>query len=228
MDDPRGVDDLRRRWLDAIREAPDEAALEAARVAALGKKGEVSLAMRELGRMSPEERQNAPQQRGVRDDGEAVGDAFAAVDDDGFSHLCRESKLLNERPPLHVAGDGVVEVVQAALADGDDPRVPQKLPQVVGEIGGGLVVARVDAGRAGDVVEPPGQRQPGGGVGGRGADRHAVRHADLPCPLQDARNVVGELRERQVAVRVDHARMLPDLPPTRPPGRRRRGRGAAS
>ena len=53
------MDDLRERWLDAIRDASDEAALEAVRVTALGKKGEVSLAMRELGRMSPEERQTA-------------------------------------------------------------------------------------------------------------------------------------------------------------------------
>ena len=53
------MDDLRQRWLGAIRDAADEDALEAARVAALGKKGEVSLAMRELGRMSPEERRTA-------------------------------------------------------------------------------------------------------------------------------------------------------------------------
>jgi phenylalanyl-tRNA synthetase alpha chain len=64
MDDQRngegaGLDALKARWLGAIREAGDEAALEDVRVAALGKKGEVSLRMRELGRMSPEERQTA-------------------------------------------------------------------------------------------------------------------------------------------------------------------------
>ena len=53
------MDDLRGRWLSAIADAADEAALETVRVAALGKKGEVSLAMRELGRMTPEERQTA-------------------------------------------------------------------------------------------------------------------------------------------------------------------------
>ena len=37
----------------------DEAALDAVRVSALGKKGSVSLMMRELGKMTPEQRQQA-------------------------------------------------------------------------------------------------------------------------------------------------------------------------
>jgi phenylalanyl-tRNA synthetase alpha chain len=56
MDDITG---LRARYLGAIAAATDEAALEEVRLAALGKKGEVSLAMRALGAMSPEERQTA-------------------------------------------------------------------------------------------------------------------------------------------------------------------------
>ena len=51
------IDTLRTRWLARVTEAEDEAALEQVRLAALGKKGEISLKMRELGRMSPEERQ---------------------------------------------------------------------------------------------------------------------------------------------------------------------------
>jgi phenylalanyl-tRNA synthetase alpha chain len=51
-----GQQDLRARYLSQIAEAADEAALEAVRLAALGKKGEVSLMMRELGRMDPAER----------------------------------------------------------------------------------------------------------------------------------------------------------------------------
>ncbi|NCQ24187.1 MAG: phenylalanine--tRNA ligase subunit alpha [Roseovarius sp.] len=51
--------DLRGKYLTAIAGARDEAALEDLRVQAVGKKGEISLAMRELGRMSPEERQHA-------------------------------------------------------------------------------------------------------------------------------------------------------------------------
>ena len=51
------MDDLRDKYLDLIGTAAGEAALEDLRVQALGKKGEISLQMRELGRMSPEERQ---------------------------------------------------------------------------------------------------------------------------------------------------------------------------
>ncbi len=53
------MDELRQKYLDAIAGAADEAALEEIRLAALGKKGEVSLKMRELGRMTPEERKQA-------------------------------------------------------------------------------------------------------------------------------------------------------------------------
>ncbi|SLN22166.1 phenylalanine--tRNA ligase subunit alpha [Roseisalinus antarcticus] len=53
------MDDLREKYLALIARAEDEATLETLRVQAIGKKGEVSLAMRELGRMSPEERQVA-------------------------------------------------------------------------------------------------------------------------------------------------------------------------
>ncbi|MXU64024.1 phenylalanine--tRNA ligase subunit alpha [Oceanomicrobium pacificus] len=53
------MDELRQKFLQQISDAGDEAALEAVRVAAVGKKGEVSLKMRELGKMTPEERQTA-------------------------------------------------------------------------------------------------------------------------------------------------------------------------
>jgi phenylalanyl-tRNA synthetase alpha chain len=48
---------LRQLWLDRINTAADPAAIEEVRLAALGKKGEISLKMRELGKMTPEERQ---------------------------------------------------------------------------------------------------------------------------------------------------------------------------
>lgn len=64
-----GLDDLRGSWLERIGAAADEAALEEIRVAALGKKGEVSLKMRELGKMSPEQRQVAgPQLNALKDE----------------------------------------------------------------------------------------------------------------------------------------------------------------
>ncbi|MEM8591626.1 MAG: phenylalanine--tRNA ligase subunit alpha [Pseudomonadota bacterium] len=53
------MDDLREKYLTLIKDVADEAALEDLRVAAVGKKGEVSLKMRELGKMTPEERQVA-------------------------------------------------------------------------------------------------------------------------------------------------------------------------
>ena len=53
------LDGLKSDWLGRIGAATDEAALEELRVAALGKKGEISLKMRELGGMSPEQRQVA-------------------------------------------------------------------------------------------------------------------------------------------------------------------------
>ncbi|QUS35913.1 phenylalanine--tRNA ligase subunit alpha [Falsirhodobacter algicola] len=52
-----GIDTLRDTYLNRIKDAGDEAAVEELRLSALGKKGEISLKMRELGRMSPEERQ---------------------------------------------------------------------------------------------------------------------------------------------------------------------------
>ncbi|WP_281858682.1 phenylalanine--tRNA ligase subunit alpha [Litoreibacter halocynthiae] len=53
------MDDLKAKYLSQIADAADEATLEDLRVSALGKKGEISLRMRELGKMTPEERQVA-------------------------------------------------------------------------------------------------------------------------------------------------------------------------
>ena len=53
------MDDLREKYLALISAAADEAALEELRVQAVGKKGEISVQMRSLGKMSPEERQVA-------------------------------------------------------------------------------------------------------------------------------------------------------------------------
>ena len=70
------MSDLREKYLTAIAGADDEAALEALRVQAVGKKGEISLKMRELGRMSPEERQEAgPRLNALKDE---INSALAA------------------------------------------------------------------------------------------------------------------------------------------------------
>ncbi|MEJ2001541.1 MAG: phenylalanine--tRNA ligase subunit alpha [Maritimibacter sp.] len=78
------MDDLRQKYLDAIAAADSEAALEDLRLAAVGKKGEVALKMRELGKMTPEERQiMGPKLNALKDEinsalaakKEALGDA---------------------------------------------------------------------------------------------------------------------------------------------------------
>ncbi len=64
-----GIAGLREKYLGAIGAAGDEPALEEIRVAALGKKGEVSALMRSLGGMSAEERQTAgPALNALKDD----------------------------------------------------------------------------------------------------------------------------------------------------------------
>ncbi|MGI9368094.1 MAG: phenylalanine--tRNA ligase subunit alpha [Ruegeria sp.] len=70
------MDDLKAKYLGQIAEAGDENTLEAIRVAAVGKKGEVALKMRELGKMTPEERQVAgPALNALKDE---INSALAA------------------------------------------------------------------------------------------------------------------------------------------------------
>ncbi len=80
MDDVTG---LRGKYLAAIAAAADEAALEDVRLAALGKKGEVALALRGLGAMDPAARQSAgPALNAVRDEiAAALAAAKAALGD---------------------------------------------------------------------------------------------------------------------------------------------------
>src|SRR5512143_724380 len=62
------IDDLQKEILGAISAASDEAALEAIRVAALGKKGTISELLKTLGAMKPDERKiNGPLFNGLRD-----------------------------------------------------------------------------------------------------------------------------------------------------------------
>ncbi|WP_299348477.1 phenylalanine--tRNA ligase subunit alpha [uncultured Shimia sp.] len=70
------MEDLRNKYIEAIAAAADEPALEELRVQAVGKKGEVSLKMRELGKMTPEERQVAgPALNALKDE---INSALAA------------------------------------------------------------------------------------------------------------------------------------------------------
>ena len=78
-----GLDALKQRYLDGIAKAADEASLEDLRLAAIGKKGEVSLKMRELGKMTPEERQVA-------------GPALNALKDEIASALAAKKEALGD------------------------------------------------------------------------------------------------------------------------------------
>lgn len=70
------MDDLRQKYLGLISGAADEASLENLRVQAVGKKGEISLQMRGLGKMSPEERKVAgPALNALKDE---INSALAA------------------------------------------------------------------------------------------------------------------------------------------------------
>lgn len=70
------MSELREKYLGLISEAGDEDALEALRVQAVGKKGEISLKMRELGKMTPEERKTAgPALNALKDE---INSALAA------------------------------------------------------------------------------------------------------------------------------------------------------
>jgi phenylalanyl-tRNA synthetase alpha chain len=119
------MDDLRQKYLSAVAAASDEAALEDLRVASLGKKGEISLKMRELGGMSPEERQTAgPALNALKDEiGAAIAAKKAALADTALDERLRTEWLdvtLPGRPrrqgTIHPVSQ-VTEEVTAIFAD---------------------------------------------------------------------------------------------------------------
>ena len=119
------MDELRTRYLDAIAGAVDEAALESLRVAALGKKGEVSLRMRELGGMTPGERKVAgPALNALKDEiNGAIAAKKAALEDAALDARLRDEWLdvtLPARQRAHGSVHPVSQVteeVTAILAD---------------------------------------------------------------------------------------------------------------
>ncbi|MEO0915760.1 MAG: phenylalanine--tRNA ligase subunit alpha [Pseudomonadota bacterium] len=119
------MDDLRDKYLTAIAAAADEAALEELRVTAVGKKGEVSLKMRELGKMTPEERQVAgPRLNALKDEINAALTAKkAALEDAALDARLADEWLdvtlpARDRPrgTIHPVSQ-VTEEVTAILAD---------------------------------------------------------------------------------------------------------------
>ncbi|MDD9921709.1 MAG: phenylalanine--tRNA ligase subunit alpha, partial [Boseongicola sp.] len=119
------MDDLRDKYLAAIASAADEASLEELRVAAVGKKGEVSLKMRGLGKMTPEERQVAgPALNALKDEiNSALTAKKIALADEALDARLAEEWLdvtLPSRPrpegTIHPVSQ-VTEEVTAILAD---------------------------------------------------------------------------------------------------------------
>ncbi|MDG4648977.1 phenylalanine--tRNA ligase subunit alpha [Roseibacterium sp. SDUM158017] len=119
------MDQLKSDWLGRIGQAGDEAALEELRVAALGKKGEISLRMRELGKMTPEERQVAgPALNALKDEvNAAISAKKAALGDAALDERLRAEWLDVTLPARHRrAGtihpvSQVTEEVTAIFAD---------------------------------------------------------------------------------------------------------------
>ena len=91
------TDTLRADWTRRIAEAGDASALEALRVAALGKAGEVTALLKTMGALSPEERQErGPRIHALR---EAVTSALAAKKDE-LESADLERRLAAERVDL--------------------------------------------------------------------------------------------------------------------------------
>ena len=89
------MDDLRNKYLGLIAAAHDEATIEDLRVQAVGKKGEISLLMRELGKMSPEERQTAgPALNALKDEiNSALSAKKVALEDTALDERLRSEWL---------------------------------------------------------------------------------------------------------------------------------------
>ncbi len=97
------MEDLKQKYLSQIADAGDESALEDIRLAAVGKKGEVALKMRELGKMTPEERQVAgPALNALKDEiNSALSAKKAALGDAALDERLRSEWLDVTLPTRH-------------------------------------------------------------------------------------------------------------------------------
>jgi phenylalanyl-tRNA synthetase alpha chain len=109
------MDDLREKYLKAIADVADEAGLEDLRVQALGKKGEISLQMRELGKMTPEERQVAgPALNALKNEvNSAIAARKAALGDAALNERLRGEWLDVTLPARHRRQGTIHPVSQA-------------------------------------------------------------------------------------------------------------------
>ncbi len=107
-----GIQELKARYLAEIAAAGDETTIEAVRVAAVGKKGEVSLKMRELGKMTPEERKTAgPMLNALKDEiNSAIAARKAALADAALEERLR-SEWLDVTQPARPVVQGTVHPI---------------------------------------------------------------------------------------------------------------------
>ena len=113
------MDDLRGKYIAAISGAADEAALEEIRIAALGKKGEISALMATLGKMEPEARKaEGARLNAMRDEIDGALRArkaalgLQAVPAGGG---CQHAELLDHAAPQHAGSRHLAQ--QAAHRD---------------------------------------------------------------------------------------------------------------
>jgi len=118
MTDTAELDALEARYAAAIDEAADAGALETVRVAALGKKGEVSLKMRELGKMSPEERQiTGPALNGLRDRLAAAIEAKKQILEDAALDAALAAERVDITLPARREPQGVLHPVSQVMEE---------------------------------------------------------------------------------------------------------------
>jgi len=121
------IETLRRELTAAIAEAADEAALDAVRVAGLGKKGSVSALLASLGTMAPEERKSAgPAINGLKNDiAGAIEARGAELRERALAARLAAERIdltLPLRPPPTVAGrihpvSQVIDEITAIFSD---------------------------------------------------------------------------------------------------------------
>ncbi|MFN7003865.1 MAG: phenylalanine--tRNA ligase subunit alpha, partial [Roseinatronobacter sp.] len=111
-----GIDTLRGKFLEQIAAASDPDALEAVRLAALGKKGEISLRMRDLGQMSPEDRQSAgPILNGLKTEIDAALKARRASLDDAALNARLQAEWLDVTLPGRPRPMGTIHPISQVM-----------------------------------------------------------------------------------------------------------------
>lgn len=115
MDD---IAELRGKFLDQISSVADIEALESVRLAALGKKGEISLKMRELGQMDAEQRQRVgPALNGVKSEIDAALKARRAGLEDAILDARLQEEWLDVTLPGRPRATGTIHPISQVMEE---------------------------------------------------------------------------------------------------------------